>query len=110
MALSGIGFGALGPLYLTVQYERVPRESQAHVFGLTFGLQTAGEALGAALAGLALTYFTIRQTLLGMGTIMPRSSSSPSYHPPSSPSDIEVSRQRTDALARPSWRGASHCT
>jgi MFS family permease len=70
MALSGIGFGALGPLYLTVQYERVPRESQAHVFGLTFGLQTAGEALGAALAGLALTYFTIRQTLLGMGTIM----------------------------------------
>lgn len=69
MALAGVGLGALGPLYLTLQYERVAPGDQAHLFGLTFGFQNAGEALGAALAGLALTYLTMTQTLLGMGVI-----------------------------------------
>lgn len=36
MALAGVGLGVLSPFYLTVQYERVPREDQAHLFGLTF--------------------------------------------------------------------------
>lgn len=69
MALAGVGLGVLGPFYLTLQYERVSRGDQAHLFGLTFGLQTAGEALGAALAGLTFTYLTIQQTLLGMSLI-----------------------------------------
>jgi MFS family permease len=69
MTLAGLGFGALSPFYLSLQYTRVARGHHAHLFGLTFGLQTAGEAVGAALAGLAFTYFTMRQTLLGMGTI-----------------------------------------
>lgn len=69
MALAGVGLGVLSPFYLTLQYERVPCDDQAHLFGQTFGLQTAGEALGAALAGLAFTYLTIQQTLLGMGLI-----------------------------------------
>jgi MFS family permease len=69
MALAGVGLGVLSPLYLSLQYDRVPRSDQAHLFGLTFGLQTGGEALGAALAGLTFTYFTMHQTLLGMGVI-----------------------------------------
>lgn len=69
MALAGAGLGVLSPFYLLVQYERVAPKDQAHVFGLTFGLQTAGEALGAALAGLTFTYLTMRQALLGMSLI-----------------------------------------
>lgn len=69
MTLAGLGFGALSPLYLTLQYTRVARDEHAHLFALTFGLQTAGEAVGAAFAGVAFTYFTMQQTLLGMGTI-----------------------------------------
>ena len=69
MILAGLGFGALNPLYLTLQYTRVARDEQAHLFGLTFGLQSAGEAVGAALAGLVFTYFAMQQALLGMGTI-----------------------------------------
>lgn len=68
-ALAGAGLGVLSPFYLLVQYERVDAGDQAHVFGLTFGLQTAGEALGAALAGLTFTYLTMQQALLGMGLI-----------------------------------------
>lgn len=69
MALAGAGLGVLSPLYLVMQYERVALEDQAHVFGLTFGLQTAGEALGAALAGLTFTFLTVQQALMGMGLI-----------------------------------------
>jgi hypothetical protein len=69
MALAGVGHGVLSPFYLTLLYERGPRDGQAHLFGLTFGLQTAGEALGAGLAALAFTYFSIEHTLLGMGLI-----------------------------------------
>jgi MFS family permease len=67
MALAGVGLGVLSPFYLTLQYERVPRDCQAHLFALTFGLQTAGEVLGAGLAALTFTYFSIEHTLLGMG-------------------------------------------
>lgn len=69
MALAGVGLGVLSPFYLSLQYDRVPRGDQAHLFGLTLGLQTGGEALGAALAGLTLTHLTIQQTLLGMSLI-----------------------------------------
>lgn len=69
MALAGAGLGALSPFYLIVQYERLPRDHQAQLLGLTFGLQTVGEALGAALAGFTFTYLTMHQALLGMGLI-----------------------------------------
>jgi predicted MFS family arabinose efflux permease len=69
MTFAGLGLGALGPLYLSLQYTRVAPDVHAHLFGLTFGLQTAGEAVGAVLAGLAFTYLTMQQTLFGMAAI-----------------------------------------
>jgi MFS family permease len=69
MTLAGVGLGVLGPFYLSLQYERIPRDHQPYLFGVTFGLQTAGEALGAASAALTFTYLTTQQALLGMGVV-----------------------------------------
>jgi predicted MFS family arabinose efflux permease len=67
--LAGLGFGMLPPLYLTLLYARVATTQQGHVFGVTFALESAGQALGGALAGLVLTYATLQATLLGMGVV-----------------------------------------
>lgn len=61
MALAGLGLGTLSPLSLSLQYSRVAPDHQAQLFSLAFGLQTAGEALGAAAAGLTFTYLTIQR-------------------------------------------------
>jgi predicted MFS family arabinose efflux permease len=67
MAAAGLSVGLLPPLYLTLQYRRVPRPQQGHLFGLTFGMETAGQTIGAALIGFVLTYTSLTATLLGMG-------------------------------------------
>jgi predicted MFS family arabinose efflux permease len=62
--VSGLALGVLGPLWLGVQYERVPRGRQSHVFGVTFGLEQGGVALGALGGGLLLRAVPVTSALL----------------------------------------------
>ncbi len=62
--VSGFAVGVLGPLWLDVQYERVPPEQQSDVFGVTFGLEQAGVALGALGGGLLLQAVPVRSALV----------------------------------------------
>ena len=63
--VAGIGAGVLGPLWLTLQYDRVAPALQGHVFGVTFGLEQAGVALGALAGGIALAQVSPQTALAG---------------------------------------------
>lgn len=69
LACAGIAVGMLSPLYLNLQYTRVPADLQGHLFGLTFGLEQAGLALGALLAGVTVSLIPIRPALAGAAII-----------------------------------------
>jgi predicted MFS family arabinose efflux permease len=67
--VAGLAFGVLGPLWLAVQYERVPIDQQSHVFGVTFGLEQGGVALGALSGGLLLHVFSVTSALLVLSAV-----------------------------------------
>lgn len=69
LACAGFGVGVLAPLYLNLQYDRVPVELHGHLFGLAFGLEQAGLALGAVLAGLTVSVVPIRPALAGFAVV-----------------------------------------
>ncbi len=67
--LSGLAAGVLEPLWAGVQYQRVPAEQHSHVFGVTFGLEMAGVALGALAGGLLLQAVPVRAALLVLAAV-----------------------------------------
>jgi predicted MFS family arabinose efflux permease len=67
--VSGLAIGVLGPLWLGVQYERVPLGRQSHVFGVTFGLEQGGVALGALGGGLLLHAVSVTSALLVLAAV-----------------------------------------
>ncbi|MFD9729391.1 MFS transporter [Streptomyces sp. NPDC059072] len=69
LALSGIGSGVVGPLMMSVAYERVPEEVRGRVFGLLVAAALAATPLGMLGAGLALDARGLVAALLGTGAL-----------------------------------------
>ncbi|WP_329097066.1 MFS transporter [Streptomyces sp. NBC_01439] len=69
LALSGIGSGIVGPLMMSVAYERVPEEVRGRVFGLLLAAALAATPLGMLGAGLALDARGLVAALLGTGAL-----------------------------------------
>ncbi|MFF2191358.1 MFS transporter [Streptomyces sp. NPDC058157] len=69
LALSGIGSGIVGPLMMSVAYERVPEAVRGRVFGLLVAVALAATPLGMLGAGLALDAAGLVPALLGTGAL-----------------------------------------
>ncbi|MFI5761881.1 MFS transporter [Streptomyces sp. NPDC051563] len=69
LALSGIGSGVVGPLMMSVAYERVPEEVRGRVFGLLVAAALAATPLGMLGAGLVLDVSGLVAALLGTGAL-----------------------------------------
>ncbi|CAM5312679.1 MFS transporter [Streptomyces avidinii] len=69
LALSGVGSGVVGPLMMSVAYERVPAEVRGRVFGLLLAAALAATPLGMLGAGLVLDVAGLVAALLGTGTL-----------------------------------------
>ncbi|MYT26739.1 MFS transporter [Streptomyces sp. SID7760] len=69
LALSGIGSGIVGPLMMSVAYERVPAAVRGRVFGLLVAAALAATPLGMLGAGLALDAVGLVPALLGTGAL-----------------------------------------
>ncbi|PWK74318.1 Na+/melibiose symporter-like transporter [Streptomyces sp. CG 926] len=69
LALSGIGSGIVGPLMMSVAYERVPEAVRGRVFGLLVAAALAATPLGMLGAGLALDAAGLVSALLGTGAL-----------------------------------------
>ncbi|MFB6809613.1 MFS transporter [Streptomyces sp. NPDC056387] len=69
LALSGIGSGIVGPLMMSVAYERVPEAVRGRVFGLLVAAALAATPLGMLGAGLALDAAGLVPALLGTGAL-----------------------------------------
>ncbi|MFJ8011038.1 MFS transporter [Streptomyces sp. NPDC096339] len=69
LALSGIGSGIVGPLMMSVAYERVPEAVRGRVFGLLMAAALAATPLGMLGAGLALDASGLVAALLGTGAL-----------------------------------------
>lgn len=65
--IAGFFIGPINPLIDTLEYERVPQELRARVFGTTTAGAMIGTPLGALLAGLCATGIGARATLLAFG-------------------------------------------
>jgi len=65
--IAGFFIGPINPLIDTLEYERVPVELRARVFGTTTAGAMIGTPLGALLAGLCATGIGARATLLAFG-------------------------------------------
>jgi len=66
--LSGFCAGALNPIIGVVKLERVPAGMRARVYGLMNAGCWAAMPLGSLLAGLAVEHFSLRTTLLIVGS------------------------------------------
>ncbi|MFJ3922118.1 MFS transporter [Streptomyces sp. NPDC090022] len=69
LALSGIGSGIVGPLMMSVAYERVPGPVRGRVFGLLVASALAATPLGMLGAGLVLDHWGLTSTLLGIAVV-----------------------------------------
>ncbi|MFB6824051.1 MFS transporter [Streptomyces virginiae] len=69
LAVSGIGSGIVGPLMMSVAYERVPEAVRGRVFGLLVAAALAATPLGMLGAGLALDAAGLVPALLGTGAL-----------------------------------------
>ncbi|MFI8338825.1 MFS transporter [Streptomyces sp. NPDC085639] len=69
LAVSGIGSGVVGPLMMSVAYERVPEEVRGRVFGLLVAAALAATPLGMLGAGLVLDASGLVAALLGTGAL-----------------------------------------
>ncbi len=66
-AITGLSVGPVNPLLDTVQYERVPIEMRARVFGTVTAGVFVGMPLGAIISGYFVTWIGIRYSLLVFG-------------------------------------------
>ncbi|MFJ9338742.1 MFS transporter [Streptomyces sp. NPDC101733] len=69
LALSGIGSGIVGPLMMSVAFQRVPEEVRGRVFGLLVAAALAATPLGMLGAGLFLDARGLVPALLGTGAL-----------------------------------------
>ncbi|MEV7832267.1 MFS transporter [Streptomyces subrutilus] len=69
LALSGIGSGIVGPLMMSVAYERVPGDVRGRVFGLLLACALAATPLGMLGAGVVLDTWGLVAALLGTGAV-----------------------------------------
>ena len=65
--IAGFFIGPINPLIDTLEYERVPQELRARVFGATTAGAMIGTPLGGLLAGLCAAGIGARTTLLAFG-------------------------------------------
>ena len=78
-AIAGIGIGPINPIFGTLQYERVPEQLRARVFGAITAAVMAGAPLGALLGAACIESFGLRVTLLGFGAVYLACTLSPLY-------------------------------
>lgn len=69
LALSGVGSGVVGPLMMSVAYQRVPEEVRGRVFGLLVACALAATPVGMLCAGLVLDAWGLVAALLGTGAV-----------------------------------------
>ncbi|MFE2875045.1 MFS transporter [Streptomyces roseus] len=81
LALSGVGSGIVGPLMMSVAYERVPEAVRGRVFGLLVAAALAATPLGMLGAGLALDTAGLVPALLGTGALYLTVTLAPSVFP-----------------------------
>ncbi len=77
IVLGGLGAGVLNPILGAVEFERIPRDLQARVFGATNAVAWVGMPFGGLLAGLAVDHVGLRAALwivaaaYGLTTLVP---------------------------------------
>lgn len=69
LALSGVGSGVVGPLMMSVAYQRVPEEVRGRVFGLLVACALAATPVGMLGAGLVLDAWGLVAALVGAGAL-----------------------------------------
>lgn len=69
LALSGIGSGVVGPLMMSVAYQRVPQEVRGRVFGLLVACALAATPLGMLGAGVLLDRWGLTWSLVATGAV-----------------------------------------
>lgn len=67
--LAGLASGLLSPLWLRLLSDRTKPPLHGHVFGITFGLEQGGYAIGALAGGLVLARVSISAALIGAAGI-----------------------------------------
>ncbi|MFI9063945.1 MFS transporter [Streptomyces sp. NPDC053429] len=69
LALSGIGSGVVGPLMMSVAYQRVPQDVRGRVFGLLVACALAATPLGMLGAGVLLDHWGLAWSLVATGAV-----------------------------------------
>nr|WP_078614603.1 MFS transporter [Streptomyces collinus] len=69
LALTGLGSGVLGPLMMSVAYERVPEQVRGRVFGMLTACALAATPLGMLGAGPVLDAWGVTAALVTVGVV-----------------------------------------
>ncbi|MFE7777028.1 MFS transporter [Streptomyces sp. NPDC057445] len=69
LAVSGLGSGIVGPLMMSVAYERVPERLRGRIFGLLVAGALAATPLGMLTAGILLDRLGLTSALLATGAV-----------------------------------------
>ncbi|MGW7194259.1 MFS transporter, partial [Streptomyces sp. NPDC054838] len=69
LAVSGIGSGVVGPLMMSVAYQRVPQDVRGRVFGLLVACALAATPLGMLGAGVLLDHWGLTWSLMATGAV-----------------------------------------
>ncbi|MGW5285220.1 MFS transporter [Streptomyces collinus] len=110
LALTGLGSGVLGPLMMSVAYERVPEQVRGRVFGMLTACALAATPLGMLGAGPVLDAWGVAAALVAVGVVYLGVTVTPLVFPvwreldmvssPATPSDDRNARNRE--VCRPS--------
>ncbi|MFD9097765.1 MFS transporter [Streptomyces collinus] len=110
LALTGLGSGVLGPLMMSVAYERVPEQVRGRVFGMLTACALAATPLGMLGAGPVLDAWGVTAALVATGVVYLGVTVTPLLFPvwreldmvssPDTPSDDRNARNRE--VCRPS--------
>lgn len=69
MAIAGLCFGPINPVFATVVQERTPPHMLGRAFGALTAIAQAGIPIGAAVVGFALEGVGLIPTIVGMGAV-----------------------------------------